>query len=250
MQALVDVDAVLFPADATRRLFSPYLPSATTAVAPCGVEFDQIDRFREQTSREQVRSELGLGSESRLILCLGVIEPRKGQAVLARAWSLIADQHPDTKLALVGARDSPYAAGLRRFIEQSGIEERFVLSAATMEPLKWHLAADLFVLPSDVESAPVVLAEAMAFETPVIAANVFGIPEMITDEADGYLCDPNDVASLAETIDRMLRLDDAERASIARAGRVRAMEHHNPVRFQRNFEALLERLTGRGPESG
>jgi glycosyltransferase involved in cell wall biosynthesis len=65
---------------------------------------------------------------------------------------------------------------------------------------------------------------------------------MITDGRDGFLCEPNDVADLAATLDRLLSLDPEERRRAAVAGSRRAREHHDPSRFQHDFEALLGRL--------
>lgn len=248
VRALAAADALMFPAEATRRLFEPYMRTDRVAAAACGVEFGEIDRFRRENSREEVRASLGFGEEDQVVLCLGVIEPRKGQAVLARAFALLADEQRDAKLALVGGTDSAYAAGVRRFFDTAGLDRRAQLVPATMEPFKWHMAADVFVLPSDIESAPVVLGEAMAFETPVVAASVWGVPDMITDGVHGLLCEPNDVSELAATIDRVLRMPDDVRIAIARAGRERAMEHHDPDAFQAKFETILDELIKRRPK--
>ena len=47
--------------------------------------------------------------------------------------------------------------------------------------------ADLFLLPSDIESFGLAALEAMACEVPVIATNVGGLPEVVTHGVDGYL---------------------------------------------------------------
>jgi glycosyltransferase involved in cell wall biosynthesis len=242
IQALGSTDALMFPAAATRTLFEPYAHTEEMVVAPCGVEFEEIDRYRSAVDVAQLRRDNDLAPDAEVLLCLGIVEPRKGQAVLARAFSLIAERHPQAHLVFVGGTDSRYARGLQRYIDQAGLSQRCRVVPATMEPFRWHALADVFVLPSDIESAPVVLAEAMAFETPAVAANVFGIPEMVTDGRDGFLCEPNDVADLAATLDRVLSLGPEERRRVAVAGSQRAREHHNPSHFQRNFEAVLGRL--------
>jgi D-inositol-3-phosphate glycosyltransferase len=241
-RALGHTDAAIFPADATRALYAPYVDSSRMFTAPCGVEFAAIDAFRRHEDRREVRESLSIDPGSRLILSLGMIEARKGQSVLARAWTRVHRDHPGAELALVGAADTPYCNGLRRYIEEAGIAQRCRLVEATMDTLAWHLAADLFVLPSDVESAPVVLAEAMGFETPVVATDVFGIPELITDGRDGFLCEPNDVDDLARVLDRILRLDRDRLAAVGARGSRRAREHHDPDRFAERLAGLLTGL--------
>jgi len=241
-RALGHTDAAIFPADATRALYAPYIDGSRMFTAPCGVEFAAIDAFRRREDRGEVRESLSIDPDSRLILSLGMIEARKGQSVLARAWARLERDHPEAELALVGAADTPYCNGLRRYIEEAGIADRCRLVDATMNTLAWHLAADLFVLPSDVESAPVVLAEAMGFETPVLATDVFGIPELIADGRDGFLCEPNDVDDLARVLDRILRLDRDRLAAVGARGSRRAREHHDPDRFAERLAGLLTGL--------
>jgi N-acetyl-alpha-D-glucosaminyl L-malate synthase BshA len=61
-----------------------------------------------------------------------------------------------------------------------------------------HLSqADLFLLPSDIESFGLAALEAMACEVPVVASNVGGIPEVVEHGVDGYLHEPRDVAAAA-----------------------------------------------------
>jgi N-acetyl-alpha-D-glucosaminyl L-malate synthase BshA len=61
-----------------------------------------------------------------------------------------------------------------------------------------HLSqADLFLLPSDIESFGLAALEAMACEVPVVASNVGGIPEVAEHGVDGYLHEPRDVAAAA-----------------------------------------------------
>ena len=168
--------------------------------APCGVEFADIDAYQRQINVGDARRQLGVDRDSTLVLSLGIMEPRKGQSVLARAWARINRRHPNAELALVGATDSPYCNGVRRYVAAAGIADSCRLVPPTSDPWAWHAAADFFVLSSDIESAPVVLAEAMAFETPPVATAVFGVAELIRNQRDGFLCEPNDVDDLARTL--------------------------------------------------
>jgi glycosyltransferase involved in cell wall biosynthesis len=240
--ALRTTDAAIFPADATRVLFEPYIDRARMFTAPCGVEFADIDAYQRQIDRADARRQLGLDRDANLILSLGIMEPRKGQSVLARAWARIDRRHPNAELALVGATDSVYCTGVRRYVEAAGIADSCRLVPPTSNPWAWHAAADFFVLSSDIESAPVVLAEAMAFETPSVATAVFGVAELIRDQRDGFLCQPNDVDDLAWTLDRVLGLDRERLREVAVSASRRAREHHDPDRFAARLADLLAGL--------
>ena len=71
---------------------------------------------------------------------------------------------------------------------------------------QWYAVADLFVLPSDLESLPRSVLEAMAFGVPVAAARAFGLPELIDDGRTGYLCEPRDLVALSEMLEQGLTM--------------------------------------------
>ena len=242
LEALFSAAATIFPANATRVLYEPYVRAERSLTAPCGVEFSQIDEVRSRVDPVAARDSLGLDPDRRVVLSLGIAEPRKGNAVLARAWAMISSEHPDAGLYMVGARDTPYCKAIRRYINAAGIADSCALEPPTIEPLSWHAAADIFALASDVESAPIALAEAMAFETPAVATRVFGVPELISDGLDGVLFEPNDVADLAATLDAVLRMDRDQLRAIGARGARRVREHHDPERFIERLGEVLEAI--------
>lgn len=77
---------------------------------------------------------------------------------------------------------------------------------------------DIFLLSSILEGQPLVIVEAMAYGCPIVSTNVGGIPELITDGVNGYLCPPENPQCLADRI--ILLLDDsALRQKLSRAAR-------------------------------
>ncbi|HEV2314627.1 MAG TPA: N-acetyl-alpha-D-glucosaminyl L-malate synthase BshA [Candidatus Acidoferrales bacterium] len=71
--------------------------------------------------------------------------------------------------------------------------------------------ADLFLLPSDLESFGLAALEAMACEVPVVATNVGGVPEVVTHGVDGFLVEPRDVAGAAKYAIQILSRADRGR---------------------------------------
>jgi glycosyltransferase involved in cell wall biosynthesis len=102
--------------------------------------------------------------------------------------------------------------------------------------------ADLVVCASDIESLPRSLTEAMAFGTPVLSTRVFGVPELIEDGVNGFLCEPRDVADMARGLDRVLAMPSDDLAAVARAGRERVLARHDPDTCAGQVLQLVEGL--------
>ena len=99
------------------------------------------------------------------------------------------------KLVLIG--DGPDRGAAEYIVRKKNLA-RDVHFLGKQDRVYHYLAqADLFLLPSDMESFGLAALEAMACEVPVVASNVGGIPEVIEHGVDGYLHEPRDVAAAA-----------------------------------------------------
>jgi D-inositol-3-phosphate glycosyltransferase len=250
-RAFRHAQAVVFMADATRELFLSDIEPERGVTLPYGIEQPAIDSALRDRNRDAVRRRLGIAQGARVVLCLGSVEPRKAQALLAQAFARVADRHPDAVLALVGATGDEYSAGyragLREYVERAGLTDRVRIEPVTGDPLAWHLAADLLVCASDIESLPRSIAEAMAFGTPVLSTRVFGVPELIEDGRSGWLCEPRDLADLVRGLDRALDASDDERGELVRAARERVRARHDA---RRQTDRMLTLLRGSVADPG
>ncbi|MCH2175477.1 MAG: N-acetyl-alpha-D-glucosaminyl L-malate synthase BshA [Lentisphaeria bacterium] len=84
--------------------------------------------------------------------------------------------------------------------------------------------ADCLIQPSKVESFGMVLLEAMACSVPTVSSNVDGIPEVIVDNETGFMHDPNDYESMAESVLKIFN-DENLAKELGGNGRKRAIEH-------------------------
>jgi glycosyltransferase involved in cell wall biosynthesis len=244
-RALGTATAVVFEAAATCRLYEPYAAEGRLISLPYGIELGRIDRFRAGFDRSAARRRLGLPETGTVILCLGQIEPRKGQSGLAQAFGAVVDRHPDAVLALVGGVGSHLAGhhdALRDHLARAGLSARAPMVPLVDDPHEWHAVADVFVCPSDIESLPRVVLEAMAFEIPVLATRIFGLPELIEHGRNGWLCEPRDVGALAEALEHALTTAPERRAEIGRAGWQSVHARHDAAEYAERFAGLLEGL--------
>jgi glycosyltransferase involved in cell wall biosynthesis len=233
--------SAIFEADATRRIYEGLIDPARCHTIPYGLDLRPIDALRARFDKDAARREAGVPTDARLVVCVGTIEPRKAQVLLAIAFDLIGAKHPDTRLAFVGGREGARdTVALEDCIAASPRREQMEVIPITPDVADWYGMADLLVCASDVESLPRTILEAMAWETPVLATKVFGIPELIDDGETGWLCETRNARALADALDLALDADDATYAQIARDARTLVAKRHGLKRYAEEIAAQYE----------
>ncbi len=192
----------------------------------------------------------GVEDES-TILYAGRVLPRKGLLYLLRALALVHKTVPHVQLRVAGETDTDpvYVEACRHFIAEHGLEKAVTfLGALTMKDMATEYArCALLALPSGQETAPVVVAEAMAAERPVVATRRCGMPYMVEHEGSGLLVDYDDVQGLADALLRVLR-DDQLRSRMGQRGLELARARFRAdVVAQQTRDAYLEILNGSSP---
>jgi glycosyltransferase involved in cell wall biosynthesis len=149
-------------------------------------------------SRETIRQELGLRPEEIFLLAAAenLVDPRKGIELLAEAWKHIY-RSPGLRLALIG-RNCPSMLKNDPGVIDFGPVDSEKRVAELMA------AADLFVHPAKVESYGLVMEEAQACETPVVAFAGGGIHETLETGRTGWLLGERSVLSLASFLGDIL----------------------------------------------
>jgi glycosyltransferase involved in cell wall biosynthesis len=186
-----------------------------------------LKRFTaDPAARQRVRRELGVGEDQFLIGIVGQITPRKGQLELIRAFAKVATQLPEAVLAVVGAPlfndDHEYLQELKRAAEKLGVADRVIFTGARNDVQVVMQVLDLLALNSKVEPFGLVVVEAMACGTPVLATAVDGVPELISHGVNGWLVSAGDEKELAcglvaMATDRKLRSNLAKDAKSSTA---------------------------------
>jgi glycosyltransferase involved in cell wall biosynthesis len=222
---------VAVSADTRRHLDGELsLPPGRLRVIPNGVPIPVGDAGA-------VRSELGLAPDELLILAVGSLVPRKGHAVLLQALASLPAGGARARWRLAIAGGGSEHDALAAQIQALGLGRSVVLLGHRDQVGPWHVAADIFVMPSLWEGLPLALLEAMATGSAVIASRTSGIPEAVTDGVEGLLTPPGDVAALASALDRVLR-DAQLRATLGAAARDRVAREFSMARMTAEYEAL------------
>jgi glycosyltransferase involved in cell wall biosynthesis len=240
-KALSEAAFAVFEAEATQRIFEPLLDGNRGRTIPYGLDIAPIAEKRASFDNAASRKEVGVSVGDQLLVCVGTVEPRKAQIPLAQAFELVAARHPSAQLAFVGGKATdPHTVALEEFIEASphGGQMRVIPITPDVDP--WYAMADLLVCASDIESLPRTVLEAMAWETPVLATSVFGLPELITDGETGWLCEPRDLSKLAAALDAILSTPRETHDRVARAARILVEQRHSLPNYANQISMLLE----------
>ena len=163
-----------------------------------------------------------LGTPGPHIGVFAALEPRKGQHVFVQAAALVARQMPSAKFWLIGQSGSQanesYEHHLRQLAASPELAGKVFFADARDDVVAWMQAIDLVVLPSlSHETLGMVLIEAMALGTPVVASRLGGIPDAVSDGETGTLVSPGDPLALAEAMQHsVISRDPAMRARCGR----------------------------------
>lgn len=141
-----------------------------------------------------------------LLGAAGRFVPQKGFDVLLRALAEL----PQASLLLVG--DGPERPHLEQLIDELGLGDRVELTGWLPDAARLLATVDAVVVPSRAEPFGLVALEAMSAGVPVVASDVDGLAEVVTDGVTGLLVPSGDPRRLAEAIARVLVDRDLSRA--------------------------------------
>jgi glycosyltransferase involved in cell wall biosynthesis len=185
--------------------------------APVRLIYNGVDlsRYDHQEPCCTLPEEYGMEPGSKLVGVVARLEPEKGHPTLLEAWPQVLKNVPDAYLLIVG--EGSRRDALEAMARELRIAHRVVFTGRRDDVPAVTAALDVAVLPSYREAQGLSILEAMALSRPVVASNVGGIPEMITDGLTGLLVPPHDADALAGAISRLL-VDHPYADTIGRAG--------------------------------
>ena len=226
-----------------RRLATVVMSTGTSILAAHSIGPEMKDRvypyfppvdtelFRPRPdAKAEVRAAWGVSGDRRVVGCVANLNPQKGIIDLVRAFSRSRKRVPDARLVIVGAEHSThaaYAAQVRASISDAGMTlGRDVILAGPMVDIERQLAGfDVFAFTPDRrgEGVSTVVLEAMASALPVVAYDVAGLSEAITDRVSGRLVAAGDWTLLGDVVADLLE-SPAEAQKLGIAARLRAEE--------------------------
>ena len=189
----------LFLAPSRELLDVPFPIDAIKVFIPNGVDAKKY-RF-DPRARGEIRASLGLDDRHVLGILTRRLVPKNGVIHLARATRHFHDER--LRLLLIG--DGPEHGAVSECLERH-FAGRFTMLGAKShdEIIPYYSAADFSVLPSLMEATSISGLEAMSTSLPLVGTRVGGIPDLIEEGGNGFLCDPEDDEDLARKIEALL----------------------------------------------
>lgn len=242
VQAFGNASKIVFPARVQRQCYEGLFREQRARVIYNGIPMTAINTYVAVQQRDKVRQDMGYGPDDILLVQMGTVCKRKAQLVTARAFARLSRELPTElaqkmRLLYVGARyirqhEIDYIERIKACVEDAEVDDKVTILDVKKNVLPYYLAADIILCPSINEVLPLVICEAMAFERPVIATRIDGIPEAVDDGKEGLLIEPGSTEALSDAIQKLV-VDPELRERMGQAGR-------NRVLSQFSFETMAK----------
>lgn len=214
-------------------------------IQPMGVRLGEFGGRHGQASAAPTAGEADLPRS--FLLYVGRMIELKGVEYLVRALPIVQAEHPEVGLVLIG--DGPRREAIEREVTRLGLSRsvRFLGRRPHEDVIRMMRRCRAVVVPSIVdgrgrtEGMPTVIVEAMAAGARVVATSVGGIPDVLRDRENGWVCRQKDPEELANAIG--MALDDPTPSLLA-ANALTTAERFDWDRIARNYMNRISNTTG------
>jgi len=147
-----------------------------------------------------------------------------------------------SKLLMIG--DGPERTKSREICSERGICEDVIFLGKLENTNEILCVSDLFLMPSLTESFGLSALEALSCESPVVASNVGGLPELIDDGINGFLVDKDNIDRMIEAGKEILKNDEL-RCKMGKRGREKAIDVFDSKKIINQYKNYYEKILGR-----
>jgi len=206
-----------------------------------GLDIRRLDSLRSDQANEQIVPAI----DCPFFVMVGSFDPYKGHDIAIRAWPEVVASCPGLKLVLIGMGN--LEDEYHKLVQELGCEDDilFVGQLAHESVIKFIRYATGMLFPSRSEGFGLVALEAGYVKIPVVVARVGPLPEIVCNEIDGLVFEPEDSAGLAEAVKRLMR-DKALRSRLAESLNTRLLEHFTAERMAGEYiKAYKEIVRGK-----
>ncbi|MCL5670836.1 MAG: N-acetyl-alpha-D-glucosaminyl L-malate synthase BshA [Acidobacteria bacterium] len=174
----------------------------------------------------------------KILVHLSNFRPVKRVTDVVEIFSRVRREVP-AKLLMIG--DGPERTAAEWLVRDKNLAGDVVFLGKQNQVQELLRLADIFLLPSDLESFGLAALEAMASGVPPICSRVGGLPEVVTDGVEGFLTPPREVEAMAACALNLLT-DAERRQQMGQAGRHRALRDFCSSKIIPLYEELYRRV--------
>jgi glycosyltransferase involved in cell wall biosynthesis len=180
------------------------------------------------------------------VLYTGVLRARKGLFDLLKCAILVGKLYPDVKFVISGS--GPLLSRLKEQARSSGLQNVSFLGRVDRQKLlSLYQNATIHVIPSIYEGLPTVLLEAMSCGLPVIATNIGGHRDVISNGVNGLLVPPSSPEKMAQMI-LVLLGNESLRETLGKNARETILKNYTWEKIVNNFVGVYEGVLKNGPQ--
>lgn len=176
------------------------------------------------------------------VLFMGRLDNRKSPDAILRAAAKLLPLHPDAKFIFGGDGD---IAAYENLARELGVINscRFLGWVTAEKKIKAYRDSSIYCLPSKNEGMPMSVLEAMSYGLATISTPVGGVPQVISDGANGLLFPVDDIDALTKILDQLMS-DTALKERIGKNGRVRIEEAFSLDAFLKQVKLIYGQVRG------
>lgn len=234
---------VITISDNTRqRLVRGGLKKENVAVLYNGIDVGQWSR---QKGNPVLRKEFNLRDDDILVGTVARITYDKDLPTFYKVAEQVRKQTARAKFVIVGDGYGNELERAKNDVVSLGLENTVIFTGHRTDLKDVYSSFDLFLMTSRTEGLPNTVLEAMAMEVPVISTSVGGVPELIRDGKEGYLCSVGDTSSLATAVCTLMNQPQLRRR-MQKKSRRRVEEKFSFTKRVRMLEDIYLYFSGKG----
>ena len=157
-----------------------------------------LEKFRQDIDVQQVRAELGLDPESKLVGMVGRLDEQKNPLDLIKAAALVTKSYPKVQFLIVG--DGSLRPECERLINELNLKDRFFLLGFRNDVPRILPILTITAMSSLWEGLPLAFLESMSAGKPIVANDIDGASDVVVNGETGFLVAPHQPQAMAERI--------------------------------------------------
>ncbi len=219
-----------------KQLLNEGLEADDVVVLHNGID---IQTWKPDNGHAALRQELNIKDDNILIGTVARIDQQKDFPTFIKVVKRVVEAQPNVVFVIVGDGKDDELEKLKKQVHNNEVDNHVYLTGHRNDLLEVYSSFDIFLMTSNNEGLPNTVLESMAMELPVVSTIVAGVPELVTDGVNGFLCPIGDVLALAKRVEE-ITVNQELRCRLGVEGRKRIEQDFSFIDRVRKLEDIYE----------